>query len=91
MSTGASDGADPCRPARDPCLRGRRATSPVTIAFSETAPERLRDANAIFATSHQLAAGLGVTVASVALRGGAALTDAPRSAYAVAFVALGAL
>ncbi|MFJ5272127.1 MFS transporter [Streptomyces sp. NPDC088358] len=62
-----------------------------TIAFSETAPERLRDANALFASSHQLAAGLGVAVASIALRGGAALTDAPRSAYAVAFVVLGAL
>ncbi|MER7689469.1 DHA2 family efflux MFS transporter permease subunit [Streptomyces sp. NPDC097610] len=62
-----------------------------TIAFSETPPERLRDANALFATSHQLAAGLGVAVTAVALRGGAALTDGTRSAYAVAFVALGVL
>ncbi|MEU8790111.1 MFS transporter [Streptomyces sp. NPDC048643] len=62
-----------------------------TIAFSETGEERLRDANALFATSHQLAAGLGVAIATVALRGGAALTDGGRSAYAVAFVVLGAL
>ncbi|WP_189188909.1 MFS transporter [Streptomyces albiflavescens] len=62
-----------------------------TIAFSETPQERLRDANALFATSHQLAAGLGVAIVTVALRGGAALTDDPRSAYAVAFVALGLL
>lgn len=46
---------------------------------------------AFFAPSHQLAAGLGVAIATVALRGGAALTDGTRSAYAVAFVALGAL
>ncbi|MFJ1608297.1 DHA2 family efflux MFS transporter permease subunit [Streptomyces sp. NPDC088253] len=62
-----------------------------TIAFSETPPERLRDANALFATSHQLAAGLGVAVTAVALRAGAALTDGTRSAYAVAFVVLGVL
>ncbi|MFD6924226.1 MFS transporter [Streptomyces sp. NPDC059944] len=62
-----------------------------TIAFSETGEERLRDANALFATSHQLAAGLGVAIATVALRGGAVLTDGARSAYAVAFVVLGAL
>ncbi|MFF2429205.1 DHA2 family efflux MFS transporter permease subunit [Streptomyces mirabilis] len=62
-----------------------------TIAFSETPPERLRDANALIATSHQLAAGLGVAVTAVALRGGAALTDGTRSAYAVAFVVLGVL
>ncbi|MFI6489663.1 MFS transporter [Streptomyces sp. NPDC050564] len=62
-----------------------------TIAFSETPQERLRDANALLATSHQLAAGLGVAIVTVALRGGAALTDGPRSAYAVAFVALGVL
>jgi len=62
-----------------------------TIAFSELSPDRLRDANALFATGQQLAAGLGVAVAAAALRGGAAVTDAPRSAYAVAFVVLGAL
>lgn len=62
-----------------------------TIAFSETREERLRDANALFATSHQLAAGLGIAIATVALRGGAALTDGVRPAYAVAFVVLGVL
>ncbi|MFD9463184.1 MFS transporter [Streptomyces sp. NPDC060027] len=62
-----------------------------TIAFSETGEERLRDANALFATSHQLAAGLGIAIATVALRGGEALTGGARSAYAVAFVVLGAL
>lgn len=62
-----------------------------TIAFSETGEERLRDANALFATSHQLAAGLGIAIATVALRGGEALTGGARPAYAVAFVVLGAL
>lgn len=66
-------------------------SSYATVAFSETPQERLRDANTLFATSHQLAAGLGVAIVTVALRGGAALTEGPRSAYAVAFVALGAL
>jgi hypothetical protein len=60
-----------------------------TIAFSATPQKRLRDANALFATSHQLAAGLGVAITAVALRGGTALTDGARSAYAVAFVVLG--
>lgn len=62
-----------------------------TIAFSETGEERLRDANALFATSHQLAAGLGIAIATVALRGGEALTGGARPPYAVAFVVLGAL
>ncbi|MGW2814706.1 MFS transporter [Streptomyces sp. NPDC001415] len=62
-----------------------------TIAFSEMAPERLRDANALSATATQLAAGLGVAVATVALRLGGAFTDAPSAAYAVAFCLLGAL
>ncbi|WP_406173741.1 hypothetical protein [Streptomyces sp. NBC_00996] len=62
-----------------------------TIAFSETPQERLSDANALLATSHQPATGLGVAIVTAALRGGAALTDGPRSAYAVAFAALGVL
>ncbi|MFD7014487.1 MFS transporter [Streptomyces sp. NPDC059928] len=62
-----------------------------TMAFSEMAPERLRDANALSATVNQLAAGLGVAVATVALRLGSGLTATPSAAYAVAFCLLGAL
>ncbi|MFF4186396.1 MFS transporter [Streptomyces sp. NPDC001691] len=62
-----------------------------TIAFSEMAPERLRDANALSATANQLAAGLGVAVATLALRLGSGLTDTPSAAYAVAFCLLGAV
>ncbi|WP_328309239.1 MFS transporter [Streptomyces sp. NBC_00442] len=61
-----------------------------TIAFSEVAPERLRDANALSATANQLAAGLAVAVATIALRLGGALQDTPPHAYAVAFCLLGA-
>ena len=55
------------------------------------APERLRDANALSATANQLAAGLGVAVATVALRLGGGLTATPSAAYAVAFCLLGAV
>ncbi|MEU3371719.1 MFS transporter [Streptomyces sp. NPDC006660] len=62
-----------------------------TIAFSDMAPERLRDANALSATANQLAGGLAVAVATVALRLGGALFDTPSGAYATAFCLLGAV
>jgi hypothetical protein len=39
-----------------------------TVGFADMAPEQMRDANTLFATTTQLAAGLAVTVATVALR-----------------------
>ncbi|WP_120727670.1 MFS transporter [Streptomyces hundungensis] len=62
-----------------------------TIAFSEVPAARLRDANALSATANQLAAGLGVAVATVALRLGGAFTDTVAGPYAVAFCLLGAV
>ena len=43
-----------------------------TIAFSDTPPEQIRDANTLQATAQQLAVGLGVPVGAVALRAGGA-------------------
>jgi len=45
-----------------------------TIAFSDTPPEQIRDANTLQATAQQLAVGLGVSVGAVALRAGGALS-----------------
>ncbi|HWE07865.1 MAG TPA: MFS transporter [Solirubrobacteraceae bacterium] len=62
-----------------------------TIAFSETPPEQIRDANTLQATAQQLAVGLGVPLGAVALRAGAPLASivpGRPSAYAVAFVLL---
>jgi EmrB/QacA subfamily drug resistance transporter len=65
-----------------------------TIAFSDTPPEQIRDANTLQATAQQLAVGLGVPVGAVALRAGGALSSiVPGTAtsvtpYAVAFVLL---
>lgn len=61
-----------------------------TIAFSDTPPQELRDANTLSATAQQTAAGLGVAVATVALHVGGALTSGT-GAYAVAFSVLAAL
>ena len=65
-----------------------------TIAFSDTPPEQIRDANTLQATAQQLAVGLGVPVGAVALRAGAALSGSmPGTAtaitpFSVAFVLL---
>jgi predicted MFS family arabinose efflux permease len=62
-----------------------------TIAFSDTPPEQIRDANTLQATAQQLAVGLGVPLGAVALRAGgplAPLVPGTPSAYAVAFVLL---
>ncbi|WP_327356954.1 MFS transporter [Streptomyces sp. NBC_01304] len=62
-----------------------------TLAFSETPPGQLRDANALSATAQQLSAGLGVAAATVALHVGTAVTDSPAGAYATAFLLLAGL
>jgi EmrB/QacA subfamily drug resistance transporter len=65
-----------------------------TIAFSDTPPEQIRDANTLQATAQQLAVGLGVPLGAVAIRAGgpvaAALPGAASTAepYSVAFVLL---
>ena len=55
------------------------------LAISETPPERMNDANTLSATLTQTAAGLGVAVASVALRAGAAVSGDQGTAYGIAF------
>ena len=70
-----------------------------TIAFSDTPPEQMRDANTLQATAQQLAVGLGVPVGTMALRAGRPLGTllpgavGPGSAYTIAFLllAVGAL
>lgn len=71
-----------------------------TLAFADIPQDRMRDANALSATANQMAAGLGVAAATVALRAGGPLGRlttghpvAPGTAYGIAFclMALGAL
>ncbi len=52
--------------------------------------EHMRDANTLFATTTQLAAGLAIAVATVALRLGGLLGDG-KTAYTVAFCLLAAI
>jgi EmrB/QacA subfamily drug resistance transporter len=65
-----------------------------TIAFSDTPPEQIRDANTLQATAQQLAVGLGVPVGAVALRAGGAISGAlpgaptATSPYTIAFLLL---
>ena len=65
-----------------------------TIAFSDTPPEQIRDANTLQATAQQLAVGLGVPLGAVALRAGGALGGAlpgdttSVTPYTVAFLLL---
>jgi len=65
-----------------------------TIAFSDTPPDQMRDANTLQATAQQLSIGLGVPAAAVALRAGRPLGQllpggvTPSSAYTVAFLVL---
>jgi EmrB/QacA subfamily drug resistance transporter len=65
-----------------------------TIAFSDTPPEQIRDANTLQATAQQLAVGLGVPLGAVAIRAGAPLAGALPGAttasgpYSVAFLLL---
>jgi Na+/melibiose symporter-like transporter len=65
-----------------------------TIAFADTPPELIRDANTLQATAQQLAVGLGVPVGAVALRAGGALggalpgATAATSQFTIAFLLL---
>ena len=65
-----------------------------TIAFSDTPPDQIRDANTLQATAQQLAVGLGVPLGAVAIRAGGPLAAALPGAtsavdpYSVAFVLL---
>jgi len=65
-----------------------------TIAFSDTPPEQIRDANTLQATAQQLAVGLGVPLGAVAIRAGGPLAGAlpgattAASPYSVAFLLL---
>jgi EmrB/QacA subfamily drug resistance transporter len=62
-----------------------------TISFADIPPEQMRDANTLAATTQQLSAGLGVAVATVALRLGGLFpgTDFPTRDYTTAFFLLG--
>jgi EmrB/QacA subfamily drug resistance transporter len=68
-----------------------------TIAFSDTPPGQIRDANTLQATAQQLSIGLAVPAAAVALRAGRPLshllpgTVTAGGAYTVAFLLLAVL
>jgi EmrB/QacA subfamily drug resistance transporter len=72
-------------------------TGYTTIAFSDTPPAQIRDANTLQATAQQLSIGLGVPVAAVAIRAGRPIADLlgghppPGDAYTVAFVLMAAV
>ena len=65
-----------------------------TIAFADTPPEQIRDANTLQATAQQLAVGLGVPIGAVAIRAGGPLAGVLPGAtsaadrYSVAFLLL---
>jgi MFS family permease len=65
-----------------------------TIAFSDTPPEQIRDANTLQATAQQLAVGLGVPLGAVAIRAGGPLAGllpgatTATSPYSIAFLLL---
>jgi hypothetical protein len=77
--------------------RSARLTCYTTIAFSDRPPDQIRDANTLQATAQQLAVGLGVPAAAVALRAGRPLSHLLRgsvttgSAYTIAFLLLAVL
>ncbi|HEY5431223.1 MAG TPA: MFS transporter [Solirubrobacteraceae bacterium] len=68
-----------------------------TIAFSDTPPGQIADANALQATAQQLSIGLGVPVGAIALRAGGPLGRllpgpvTAGSSYTVAFLVLAVL
>jgi EmrB/QacA subfamily drug resistance transporter len=68
-----------------------------TIAFSDTPPEQIRDANTLQATAQQLSVGLAVPIGAIALRVGGPLghllpgATTSASAYTVAFLLLALL
>jgi EmrB/QacA subfamily drug resistance transporter len=72
--------------------RSTGLTCYVTMAYADLPPERMRDANTLYATTQQLFSGLGVAVAAVALRLGSPIASVAgvhaslSTAYTVAFV-----
>jgi len=64
-----------------------------TVGFADMPAEYMRDANTLFATTTQLAAGLAIAAATVALRAGGLFPGGAdgRTAYTVAFCLLGAI
>jgi EmrB/QacA subfamily drug resistance transporter len=64
-----------------------------TVGFADMPAGYMRDANTLFATTSQLAAGLAIAVATVALRAGGLFPGGPNgeTAYTVAFCLLGAI
>jgi EmrB/QacA subfamily drug resistance transporter len=68
-----------------------------TIAFADTPPEQIRDANTLQATAQQLSIGLGVPLGAVAIRAGRPLArlvsggTGVGGAYTAAFAALAAI
>jgi EmrB/QacA subfamily drug resistance transporter len=72
-------------------VRSSALTVYSTVGFADMPAERMRDANTLFATTSQLANGLSVAVATVALRVGGLLPGAgahPVLPYTAAFVVL---
>jgi MFS family permease len=59
-----------------------------TVGLADMAPELMRDANTLAATSMQLGAGLAIAGATVALRVGDAVTSGGQAAFTVAFCLL---
>jgi EmrB/QacA subfamily drug resistance transporter len=64
-----------------------------TVGFADMPPGQMRDANTLFATTSQLAAGLAVAVATVALRIGGLFPGSAHDdvAFTVAFCLLGGI
>jgi Na+/melibiose symporter-like transporter len=64
-----------------------------TVGFADMPAGYMRDANTLFATTSQLAAGLAIAVATVALRAGGLFPGGQNgeTAYTVAFCLLGAI
>jgi EmrB/QacA subfamily drug resistance transporter len=66
-------------------VRSTALTVYSTVGFADMPADRMRDANTLFATSSQLANGLSVAVATVALRVGGLLPGAGRGTTAFTF------
>jgi MFS family permease len=72
-------------------VRSTALTVYSTVGFADMPPERMRDANTLFATTQQLSNGLSVAVATVLLRLGGLLPGAaghPLEPFTAAFVML---
>jgi EmrB/QacA subfamily drug resistance transporter len=59
-----------------------------TVGLADMAPELMRDANTLAATTMQLGAGLAVAAATVALRAGSAVAGGGQGSYTLAFCLL---